>query len=120
MGGAVQQVFEVEPPLLPRAVNAALGAWLFASTFLWRHSDNAGFADWLIGLFVFTTAVVAMYAPKMRWGSTFLAAALGLGALLASYPSAVARLHDLALAGAIGALSFWPARRERLPEQAVT
>ena len=114
---AVETLRYTEAPLVPRLLNALLGAWLFASTFLWRHSGDAGFNDWLVGLLVLATALSALYAPKLRWATTFLAAGLGLGALVFSYPSVAARVHDLAVAGAIGVLSFWPARVEADPER---
>jgi hypothetical protein len=114
---AIETLRYTEAPLAPRVLNALLGAWLFASTFLWRHSNNAGLNDWLVGLLVLTTALMALYAPKLRWTSTLLAAGLAFGALAFSYPTVPARLHDLALAGMIGALSLAPARIERDPER---
>ncbi len=106
--GAVHTLRYATVPLWPRVLNACLGAWLFASAFLWPHPDNVGLNDWMIGLFVLATALQAVWAPALRWVSTFLGAWLGFWALVLQYHSPVTRLHDLALAGLIFVVSLVP------------
>jgi hypothetical protein len=104
--GAVHTLRYATVPLWPRVVNALLGAWLFASAFLWPHQDNVRLNDWMIGLLAASTAIQAIWAPSLRWANTFLGARLGFWALILEYRSPVTRLHDLALAGLLVAVSF--------------
>lgn len=106
--GAVQTLRYATVPLWPRALNALLGAWLLASAFLWPHDGNVRLNDWLTGLWIAATALSAVWAPTLRWANTFLGAWLGFWALVFEYHSAITRIHDLALAGLITALSFVP------------
>lgn len=89
-----------------RSVNVLLGAWLFASAFLWPHQDNVRFNDWACGLLVAASALSAIWAPALRWASAGLAAWLGFGALFFEYRSDATRLHDLAVAGLVFAVSL--------------
>lgn len=89
-----------------RSVNVLLGAWLFASAFLWPHQDNARFNDWVCGMLVAASALSAIWAPALRWTSTGLAVWLGFGALFFDYSSQATRLHDLAIAGIVFAVSL--------------
>jgi len=93
-------------PVGPRALNVLLGVWLFASAFLWRHPDNVGYNDWVCGLLVAAAALSAVWAPGYRFVSAGIAVWLSFSTLLFGYQSFVARLHDLALAGAIFVVSL--------------
>jgi hypothetical protein len=106
--GAVHTVRYASVPLWPRLLNIVLGAWLFASTFLWGHQGNIGLNDWMIGLLASAAALSAVWAPALRWVNTFLGAWLGFWALLLEYSSPITRLHDLAVAGLIIAVSLVP------------
>ncbi len=97
-------------PLLPRALNVVLGAWLLASAFVVPHNGNVGFNDLICGLLISTTALQAFWAPALRWANTGLAAWVGFCALVFSYPTPLARLHDLALAGVMLVVSLVPGR----------
>jgi hypothetical protein len=57
-----------------RFLNALLGAWLFISTFAWRHGQSAGTNTWICGLLILAFAVWALWIPNMRWWNTFLGA----------------------------------------------
>jgi len=92
-------------PVGPRALNVLLGAWLFASAFLWPHQDNVRYNDWVCGLFVAAAALSAVWAPAFRFVSAGTATWLGFSALILGYRGAATRLHDLALAGAIFVVS---------------
>jgi len=85
-----------------RAAGVAVGAWLFASAFLWPHQGNVRFDDWLCGLFSASSAVAAVWAPALRQVPAFIAvwmAAAVSGAL--RYRSPATGLHDLVLASAM-------------------
>ncbi len=99
--GAFETVHDVRSPVAIRGLNVLLGAWLFASVFLWHHQDNVGFNDWVVGLVVAASALCAVWAPPFRWVNAGAAVWLGFSAVEFEYHSTVTRLHDLALAGAI-------------------
>jgi hypothetical protein len=103
-------------PLLPRAVNVVLGAWLVASAFVLPHFGNAGFNNLITGLLICATALQAFWAPALHWVNTALAAWVAFGALAFDYPSRVTRLHDLAIAGVMLVASLIPGRLP--PEEA--
>ncbi|HSD22287.1 MAG TPA: hypothetical protein VLC54_19715 [Anaeromyxobacter sp.] len=112
-------------PLVPdarvRAVNIALGLWLFASTFLLDRAGNAGFNTLLVGLFVAAIALIALYAPGLRFLNTGLAAWLLVSTIWFGYSKAWVAFHDAAVAGAMVVVSLvrTPAlmlrRRESVP-----
>ncbi len=112
--GVLRTVRYASVPLWPRVVNVVVGAWLFASAFLWPHDGNVAFNDWMVGLIVATTALQAVWAPKLRWANTFLGAWLGLWAVTLDYTSRASRVHDLAVAGIIVLASVV---RSGVPEQ---
>ncbi len=107
------QLGETRSPPWIRGLNVLLGAWLFASAFLWPHQDNVAFNDWVCGFLVAASALCAFWAPPFRWVNVGMAVWLGWCAADLEYHSTLTRLHDLALAGAIlvGAL----ARRRTRP-----
>ncbi len=113
MRGALATTRDVGRPLLPRAVNVVLGAWLVASAFLLPHGDDAAFNDFICGLLVAATALQAFWAPALRWANTGLAAWIGIGALMVRYPTPVTKVHDLAIAGVILIASLAPGRMPR-------
>ncbi len=113
--GALHTVRYATVPLWPRVVNAVLGAWLFASAFLWPHDGNTRFDTWGVGLLVAATAIQAIWAPALRYANTFLAAWLGFMGLVLEYKSPITRLHDLGMAGLVFVLSLVPGG---VPEQA--
>ena len=104
-------------PLLPRAVNVVLGAWLIVSAFVLPHNGNVGFNSLICGLLVCSTALQAFWAPALRWVNTGLAIWIGFCALVFEYSSPKARLHDLAIAGVILLASLVPGRLP--PQEAV-
>ena len=52
-------------PLLPRAANVVLGAWLLASAFVLPHGDDAAFNAVLCGLLVSATALQAVVSLRL-------------------------------------------------------
>lgn len=101
MGGAFETIHDLRSPAWLRGLNVLLGAWLFASAFVWHHQDNVAFNDWVCGLVVAASALSALWAPPFRWVSAGMAAWLAFSAVVFEYHSTITRLHDLALAGAI-------------------
>ncbi len=99
--GALETVRETRSPVRIRGLNVLLGAWLFASAFLWPHHDNEAFNDWVCGLLVTASALCAIWAPPFRWVNAAVAVWLGASVLIFNYASRVTRIHDLVLAGAM-------------------
>jgi hypothetical protein len=61
------------PGAWPRYLNAAVGAWLFISAFLWPHSSAELTNAWVVGALVFIAALLALGAPTVRYANTVLA-----------------------------------------------
>jgi hypothetical protein len=104
--GALETVRDTRSQVWLRGLNVLLGAWLFVSTFLWKHQGNVGFNNMLCGLAVTASALCAIWAPAFRWVNAGIAVWLGFCALIFDYASPVTRLHDLAVAGAIFAIAL--------------
>jgi hypothetical protein len=96
--------------LAPRVVNALFGAWLVASVFLWRHWGPEGFNTLITGLLVITVAPLALWAPRLRFGSAFLGAWLFVTTLVFVHARRFTWVHDLAFSIAIIALAAVPSR----------
>ncbi len=104
--GALQTVRDTRSPVGIRGLNVLLGAWLFASAFLWPHHDNEAFNEWLCGLFISASALCAFWAPPFRWVNAGIAVWLAASTLILGYASRVTRIHDLVLAGAVFVISM--------------
>jgi len=104
--GALETIRYTRSPAGLRAANVLLGAWLFASAFLWQHQDNVAFNDWVCGLIIAASALSAIWVPPFRWVSTGLAVWVGFCAVTFVYHSEPTRVHDLALAAAVALVSF--------------
>jgi hypothetical protein len=96
-------------------VTAALGAWLFASTFLWPRVGATGFNIWLVGLLVVATALSAIYVPAARYWNMILAGWLLFTAVDQVHASTALAIHDAALAFAIFVLALFPGRVPESP-----
>jgi len=57
----------------PRYLNAAVGAWLFLSAFVWAHSDSEFTNAWIVGALMLLAALAALAAPAVRYANTALA-----------------------------------------------
>lgn len=95
---------------MPRVLNVLLGVWLLVSPFLLRHLSSEGFNDETSGLFVLMFALIAIWAPAMRWGSTFVGAYLLVTAITFPHGSLASALSQILAGGAITLLSFVPSR----------
>ena len=89
-------------------LNAALGAWLFASTFVLPRNGTTGFNMWLVGLLVVASALTAIYVPAARYGTMILAGWLLFSAIDQDHGSEWVALHDAALALAIFVVALTP------------
>ena len=91
-------------------LTAALGAWLFASTFLWPRVGATGFNIWLVGLLVVATSLSAIYVPAARYWNMILAGWLLFTAIDQVHESTALAIHDGALSLAIFVLALFPGR----------
>lgn len=64
----------------PRALNVALGTWLFLSAFAWHHTRWQFISTAIAGLLVIVFALAACIAPRVRYLNTTLAAYLFVSA----------------------------------------
>lgn len=111
--GAFRTLRDVSHPLWPCLVSALLGAWLFASAFLWPHQDNVRYNDWLCGLLTASSALVAVWAPAFRKVATGTALLVVFAVVIFGYRTQATRLHDLVVAALVLVLSMVPASRTR-------
>jgi hypothetical protein len=100
-----------------RLVNAALGAWLVVSTFLWPHVGSTGFSTWLVGLLVLASALSAIWVPQARWGSFVLGLWLFFSAFTLVHARRPTVLHDAVVGILIVAISLVPGRPGIPPER---
>ena len=68
-------------PNAPRYLNAALGAWLFISAFVWPHAAPELANAWVVGILMFSAALIAIGSPPVRFVNTALAVWLFLSTL---------------------------------------
>lgn len=61
------------PDLSARALNAALGVWLFISAFLWPHTMAQRTNTWICGVLAVIFALAAARIPRARILNTILA-----------------------------------------------
>jgi hypothetical protein len=61
-----------------RGFNVAIGAWLFASAFLWEHAPDQKTNTWVCGVLTVVFALLAMVAPPARWLNAVVAVWLAL------------------------------------------
>ncbi len=97
-----------------RWANAVLGAWLFASAFVWPHSGVALTSTWLMGIVIAGLALVATFAPAARWVNT----AAGVWVLVAAFflPARLGTVWNNAIVGGLVVIfsllpGFQPSRR---------
>ncbi len=81
-----------------RTVNAALGAWLFISAFVWPHSEVSRINTAVCGLLVVIFALSALKIPAMRWLNTAVGVWVVIGAALLPHAS-VATVWNNVIAG---------------------
>lgn len=70
----VRATGDVGTSKMTRAVNIALGVWLFISAFLWTHTEAQFTNTWLLGVAIAAIAFLTMATPAMRWVNAALAA----------------------------------------------
>jgi len=66
----------------PRYLNAAAGAWLFISAFVWPHTGSELTNAWIVGALMFFAALLALGAPAVRFANTALAVWLFVSTLV--------------------------------------
>lgn len=97
----------------PRFLNAALGAWLSLSAFLWFHADSSRTNTWVVGLLMVGAGLWAASAPAVRWFNTVLAVWLALTTLAMVEIRPGTFWNNLVMAIAAFAVSLIPSPSER-------
>ncbi|HET7827161.1 MAG TPA: hypothetical protein VFK90_17625 [Anaeromyxobacter sp.] len=91
-----------------RVANVALGAWLVASPFLWRHWSNEAFDALTVGLLVLTFALASWWTPGLRFLNLVFAGFLLVDATCFSHALAITQANHLLVGLAIAGLSLVP------------
>jgi fructose-specific phosphotransferase system IIC component len=58
---------------MARAIQIALGVWLFISAFAWSHTPSQFNNAWVVGALIAIMAAASMAAPLLRYANTALA-----------------------------------------------
>ncbi len=96
------------PGRAARTLNLILGAWLFASAFLWTHTSADRVNDWTVGLAFVIFAVIAMTSPAARWVNTILAAWLFVSAFALPHVHQGTRWNEVIVALFVFFISIVP------------
>ena len=57
----------IEAAAAARYTTMILGAWLFMSALIWRHTVALESADWMIGLLLVSVSVLTFRHPRLHW-----------------------------------------------------
>lgn len=98
----------LQPDHRPGWIAIALGAWLFASAFLWPHGAAPAANTWIVGLLIAIASVLALRMPWMRWVDTALAIWLFLSTLAIPGPSRATLWNNLIVALLVFLVSLVP------------
>jgi hypothetical protein len=96
------------PGRTARTLNFILGAWLFASAFLWDHTPIDRVSCGAVGIGVVLFAAAAMSVPPARWANTALAVWLFASAFVLPHLHAGTRWNEVLVALFIFFLSIVP------------
>lgn len=97
-----------------RIVNVVLGAWLFVSAFVWRHSPPQLTNSWVVGVLCVAFALIAMSMPSARYLNTALSIWLFLSAFLLPRISTATLWNNVLVAIAIFVVSLVPSEEAPL------
>lgn len=93
-----------------RWTNVVLGAWLFASAFLWRHTEASFFNTWIVGVIIVAVALGAMAVPALRYVNTAVAMYLFLTSIFVPHVFLASAWHNGIVAVAVFLVSLVPSR----------
>lgn len=96
-----------------RWVNVVLGAWLFISAFVWRHSDAQFTNTWVVGLLIVAAALLGIRYSWGRYINMGLAAWLFLSTLFFPRIASATLWNNLIVAIIVFAMAVAPTRIER-------
>jgi len=94
-------------------VNAVLGAWLVASTYLWPHTPAEQGQNLFVGFVAFAFALGAVLQPSLRVLNTISAVWLFAGTLILQHAVHATLWHNVALAWLFFAMSVVPSSSAR-------
>ena len=92
----------------PHWTSLAIGLWLVLSTLAFESESSAGFNRLMIGIFVSSLAVHALWAPWFRWTNALLGGWLLFSGTIFGHASAFLALSTLAAGGALVVLALVP------------
>jgi hypothetical protein len=84
-----------------RWLNVLLGAWLFISTWVWPHTQAQATNAIIVGALVVLFAIIAVWAPQVRYANTALAIWLFISAFALVTQSPATRWNHVLVAIAI-------------------
>jgi lysylphosphatidylglycerol synthetase-like protein (DUF2156 family) len=91
-----------------RIVDFLLGAWLFASTFLWPHTHDEQMTAAILGILIAVVGGWAMFAHVVHYLNTLLAIWLLFSTLGAQHASAATTVNQVIVAIVVFLLSLVP------------
>ena len=92
----------------PRWLSLLIGLWLVASALAFPHESSAGFNRLMVGIFVASFAVQALWAPWFRWANALLGVWLLFSGSIFVHRSAFLALSTLVAGGALAVLALVP------------
>jgi hypothetical protein len=93
-----------------RVGNMVLGLWVFASAFLWPHTDAQFTNTWMVGVAVAVIAAAGLSLPSLRYLNTVAGAWLALSAFALPVATAATQWNNFLVGLAVLGLSLVESR----------
>ena len=94
----------------PRGINIVAGIWLFISAFIWPHAANARTNTWILGVLIALAAIIALYAPRVRFLNTLFAIWLFFSTLFIYHLNAGTLWNNIIVSIIVFIVSLIPSR----------
>ena len=95
---------------LARWTNVVLGAWLFVSAFIWKHTPTSFTNTWIMGVIIAAIALGALAVPALRYVNTASAVYLFISSIAVHHLYAASGWHNAIVAGLVFLVSLVPSR----------
>lgn len=93
-----------------RWTNVVLGAWLFVSAFLWRHTEASFRNTWIVGVIIAAVALGAVAVAPLRYVNTPVAMYLLLTSIFVPHAFPASAWHNGLVAVVVLVVSLAPNR----------